>query len=1045
MFIKHSLKNALRSWPKSVLFLLLLTALSATLCIGVSLTAAIMDFLRECDDNYSTIAVFEYIGVDYPDESTYDPGIAKCADEFDFDALAKNPCVLSWDRNEVAFGSIAGKEAGASRQPYDDYTIAVVYIMSFNENLNAYQYAIEKDLVNPDSDSLGGYLDVGDEKLETRHFYLVHGKFGSSKYRIGNNQYVRVEPFSNAAAELAGVSASIEDMLTDVTTGRVEYEIPEGHVLLDLAETYAAVNKGVTVHATNDLNNLLPFHQTELTIVEGRSFTADEYTSGSNVCVLPQRLAELLEAGVGDQIDLSLAVCAGATQAESYWAGTGYAYSGSYTIVGILNPNDDYRDTVFIPKSDTVDLSENAYAFTLGQALLKNDRAGQFYEEMEDTLPPRVRMTMFDQGYEAAAEPLRDVLRIALIITAVCSLTTLAILALFGFLFVYRQRGLSRVMRRNGAANSGIYQYFLFGSGLISLLSAAAGAFISRRLSGRVMDLVRQSISEHGSDNLRYSNAALSIAKPMDFMTDIKSNVFAYTVLVLFIAALIACFVFAAISIRSLRAHVSKRALSRMREKGRAAPRRAGSRSHSLSGGALKYAWLSVVRGAFRSAIPFVLCALAAVLLLQLTGATVAYEKNYDELVQATDINGFVTDFRGMWRDGLMVESSLINSFWKSGLLSDISITKTMHHGYGIEPPEVWNIYTYESYQTALGKGPGLIFTNDLAAVQEFFSCRDLPVTFMDGYSLSTFSEIPLGLQPLVSVADSEGNYEMREHEITPVLVSADFLEENEMEYGDEFFLTAYDGETSYNNEVKIIGSYIRQGTADNIYVPLSEYSLRYSVSESDSMKGPGGEEVMYMKRTIYDIPASYVFDPEADEDLMRYLTFGSLSFRMKGAAGLTAFKDFLYDQGYSEVNLIRTLRRFITIEDKTFLTTERTMSQRLWYMQKTFPVLFVLLELMAALIPFILIKLRKRESAMMRVMGAAKSTAFMSLFLEQVILCLPGVAAGAGVWLLTGGVPDVNGLYLAVLFGLLWLIGTGVSAFSLNRGSVRTILRAAE
>lgn len=95
MFVKHSFRNLLRSWPKSVLFFLLLTALGVTLCIGVSLTASIVGFLRECDENYATIAVFEYIGANYPDETRYDPDIAKCIADFDFDALAENPAVLN--------------------------------------------------------------------------------------------------------------------------------------------------------------------------------------------------------------------------------------------------------------------------------------------------------------------------------------------------------------------------------------------------------------------------------------------------------------------------------------------------------------------------------------------------------------------------------------------------------------------------------------------------------------------------------------------------------------------------------------------------------------------------------------------------------------------------------------------------------------------------------------------------------------------------------------------------------------------------------------
>jgi len=115
MFFIHSLKNVLRSWPKSALFFILIAVLGVTLCIGVSMTASIVGFLRECDEIYTTIAVFEYIGSDYPNESQLDPNISLCIDEFDSNAIMAHPAVLGWDENAVAFGSVAGKTVAAPR------------------------------------------------------------------------------------------------------------------------------------------------------------------------------------------------------------------------------------------------------------------------------------------------------------------------------------------------------------------------------------------------------------------------------------------------------------------------------------------------------------------------------------------------------------------------------------------------------------------------------------------------------------------------------------------------------------------------------------------------------------------------------------------------------------------------------------------------------------------------------------------------------------------------------------------------------------------
>ena len=1054
MFIRHSLQNILRSWPKSALFFLLLTALSAMLCVGVSLTTAILGFLKECDENYTTIAVFEYIGEGYPDETRYDPDIARCLEEFDFGALADDPYVINWDPGEVALGSITGKTTESADPPFRKMLVAVVYILSYNERIGAYQYSIVEDLLDPDAEPGGGYLDTNVADLEIGHLYLIHGSRGSRYTGMGSTSYLIVSPFHLAAATNAGVGADAGSMILDVSTGRGNYEIPRDSPLYQIAETYAAVNKSVTVRAINDLDAYPAFHQAQLSIVAGRAFTPEEYDGGAQVCVLPERLAELIGARVGDRIGLSLAVQAGAAQHESYWAGSGFTYENYYTVVGIFSPNDDYRETVFIPKSSATDLSANCYSYTLGQARLDNSRAEQFYLDMIGRLPPRVRMTVYDQGYAAAAAPVRDVLRIAVIVTVVCALTTLVMLALFGFLFVYRQRGLAKTMRRVGASSGGVYRYFTFGSACIALLGAAAGALISNTLSGAFMDLVRRSVTNYGADNLRYSNANLTISNTLEFAPDVAASVFALAALAVFLFAVLSCFVFAFLSVRSaggarsvgirkkrhtLRVRQTPRSL-RVREKRHSL--RVRQTPRSLSGGAVKYAWLSVRRGASRSALPVILCAFAAALLMQLTSTTTAYEASYIKLVEDTDITGYITDARGAWRYGLYLDGVVINDLYNSGILSGISVTRSgWHHNYGLEQPEVWNTYTIETFLDNVASGPGFIWTNDIAATQEFYGCSELPVTFMSGYDLSMFTDAPEYDEPVeISVPLDEWQWAYSQLNMTDCIVSTAFLEEHGLEHGDHIEVDISNGTELDLMYLLIVGSYVKQGSADNIYVPLSNYHrLDCEFRSAGSRMNP------YYLVIYKDIPSSYAFDPAPDVKLLEKLSFSSVSFVMRGASGLAALKEFLYGRGYSEVNITRAIRSFITIEDKTFLSTERAMSQRLWYMQNIFPALYALIELLAALIPFILIQLRKRESALMRAQGAAKRTAFFSIFWEQVMLCVPGVIIGGGIWLAFAGEPVRLGFILALLFALLWLAGAGISALAINRGSVRTILKAEE
>ena len=1031
MFIIHSLKNIVRSWPKSLLFFVLLAALGMTLCVGVSLTAAILGFLKDCDKNYTTIAVLEYIGVDYPDENIYDPGIAQCMEDFDFAALTGDPDVLGWDETEVALGSIAGKTVKAANPPYKNAAAAAIYILSYNEKRSAYQYSVVHDLMNPEAKPLSGYIDVKPAKLEIGHMYLVHWNNG------------KLSPYVNMAAALAGVDGSVENMITEVTSDDGAFSIPTGSVIRSIADTYLTINAGVTVFATSDVEALLPFNQSRLYVAKGRSFTEDEYSSGAAVCLLTERLSDLCGVEVGGRIDLSLAVQAGAVQRESYWADSGFDYRDMYTVVGILNPNDDFRDTVFIPKSDKTDLSGNRYAYTIGQARVKNDSADDFQVKMSETLPPRVRMTIYDQGYAAVAAPMRDVLRIAVIISIACAVTTLAVLALYGFLFVYRQRPLAKLMRRLGAANGGVIAYFLFGSGCLSLLSAALGAFISGRISGTVVDFVRQAAISYGTDDLRYSVSTLSTVKPMEFAPDANPTVLMLTAAAMFLAAVIACFVFTYLSIKS---QTQSRKPARIAEGKNA--RRAGTASRSLNGGPLKYAWLSVRRGASRSALPVVLCAFAAALLLQLTRTTVSYKASYDEMVRDTDISGYFTDTRGIWRNKLLLDGPLVRDMYQSNDLSTISLSKSTHYGYNI--PYTFEIPKYpvqiigsrdpwEAFIEIIASGPNYIWTNDIAGTQEFYGCSELPVTFIDGYTAAHFSMMPLGEEPVdASVLYDEMIWPNEEP--YPAIVSEDFLEGNGLTLGDDIYVYTNNGfdlvcDTKY---IRIVGSFVRQGSADNIYVPLYTYHSTMQLSMSATKLGDINVKYKYT-------PVSYIFSEQPEASLLRELSVNSLGFTVRGADNLTMLKEFLYERGYSEVNTTRAIRSFVTIDDKVFLATQRAMSQRLWYMEKIFPVLYALVEILAILTPLILVQMRKREAALMRSQGAGKATAFLSVFWEQALLCLTGVTVGAVVWLLAVGNEAILGLYLTGLFALLWLTGACISAFLINSGSVRAMLKSEE
>ncbi len=111
---------------------------------------------------------------------------------------------------------------------------------------------------------------------------------------------------------------------------------------------------------------------------------------------------------------------------ESYWAGTGFASSADYAIVGVMSTPRTMGQYVYVPKGADPVFDQNVIGYTIGTALIKNGRADSFYSDMQQVLPDRVRLTIYDQGYAAVADPFREILRVTNIVSAVCALAGFA-------------------------------------------------------------------------------------------------------------------------------------------------------------------------------------------------------------------------------------------------------------------------------------------------------------------------------------------------------------------------------------------------------------------------------------------------------------------------------------------------------------------------------------------------------------------------------------------------------------------------------------------
>ncbi len=1001
MIFKHSLKNIVRAGGKSALFAFLILVLTVIFSLGVSVWVSIESFLADCESEYRTIAYFEYMGTEYPDESLRDPSVDAAAAELTAESIKALPGVLHWESPERALGSIEGYADYSSEVLAPEFAAVVV---KYSGTSMGYYSCLVVDTLYSYRDISGMRLRMYPEttpELERDHYYLMAGNL---LYGQTADKYFGIGNVHIAAAEDAGISLADDQLWLDITTADGGWSIPEGSVIPELAESMSVLNNQLLVTATGDLGTLLPFHQQDLYISSGREFTAEEYAQrGAPVCIVSDQLCRKLDVGLGERISMSMAVSATAPTAESYWSGTGFAYEDEFTIVGITNTLKQYAGHVFIPAGGGRDFSQNHSGFELGTAILDNSLADDFYEAVLPLLPNRVLVNIYDQGYGSVAAPFRDILNVAIVVTLVCALVALAVLILFGYLFVYRQREVSQIMIRLGAGKRRTRLYFLGGSGLIALVAAAVGSVIGYLLSGRVGALVQGFAGGYSNFDAHFSNGNLSIIKPLAYSPELPLLPFILVGASVFALALLSCFYFTE---RSFTAPQKKK-------KTRRVPKAA--RSSIMRGGAVKYSLLSIKRGGARSFASPLLAFMAALFLCQLVTTAASYNTQLERIVDDAKISGALTDSHGRQTGQVVVSAYTVNTLARSGYIDDIALAKPfMFAEYDDINLNVLNGgFSMDTFMAGRARAGRLVPTNSIADAPEFYYSSTKPeVRYLEGYDESFMSKPRDGRR--AANMDRYYNYTDPGDEWYCVVPST-YLAERGLELGDNIMIMMLVDDPVLLN-MKIIGEFDKQSAKDNIYAELT-------VSFNP--------EHMYTE----------------DEEVLKYLghfNVYSMSFTVPDATDLTALKQLMLNNNFSEPTAYRQNRSFVILQDKSFLATVSTIEQQIEYIGVLYPVLYGLTALVGLVAAYLLVLSRKRELAIMRGLGASSGKAFMSLFLEQAALGISGCALGLGAAAALGRW-SARGAMLVGIFALCWFIGCAAAAAGMNGPAVLGILREEE
>ena len=395
--------------------------------------------------------------------------------------------------------------------------------------------------------------------------YLLSGQFQTERGNFNR-------PLVNARIPSVFVSMLSPGMLTDAGDGLLwvpgdyDYENVQDHetygypaaqkvegdlndflaahpVWAEYRETLDRQLNSLPVIGTDRLESMYMFVKNEAVVIEGRSFTKEEYDTGARVMVLSDAVAAKHGLKVGDTVSMAQFLCDGdkgtynpSTDLNSFngqlkWPAIGqpqrdlqYGPDEEYEIVGIYRLTDYWSlgscaftpDTVFIPKKAQMKGawgpdSEDLYGVYLSVEL-NNGMLDDFKLALANS-PYAGRYYTVDQGFEQVQRNLND-LHVNARRLALATLAAWGIFVLL-YLMMYQagQRRNLGVLRSLGSGVPAARRYLFLGGLAVAAVGLILGTVLSAVVLGRVQaailsDMLAQ-IDRTASEELVISEDAL--------------------------------------------------------------------------------------------------------------------------------------------------------------------------------------------------------------------------------------------------------------------------------------------------------------------------------------------------------------------------------------------------------------------------------------------------------------------------------------------------------------------------------------------------------
>ncbi|MBR0085946.1 MAG: FtsX-like permease family protein, partial [Lachnospiraceae bacterium] len=594
MIIRNGIKSNIRAKGRTVLFFILIVLLAFSVVLSLCVRLYAGRLLEGCDEAYRSIALIEYMGAEYPDADEPDELARKAFDELDVnaaEAIEGVNYISLTDRESI---HIDGNNTNNRNSRYAKYGVLVVGHISGlhhggkydentwewvedDENGVPYYTAIVYDVLYADEFKVNTVINIypGDTDFapEPGSKYIIHGK------GLERNSVAGVQNSIGNFEITAFINNEASPYVEKVTGEQVPAAFTEA------AEHYEMINRYTSVEYAADLNDLYDFHQGNIRVQTGRIPSPSE----EGYCVISPDIAGDLNITVGDKIEADLLL----PEPDDRYDLSPSEERREYTVAGIIAASNDHINTIWAVGHGG---SSPLYGYLLATASLENAVAEEASERLAEILPDNMRVSVFDQGYSSAAGPLRSIISTSTNILIVCAAGVLAIMLLFAFLFVGRQKYPVKIMVSLGTPKSKIALFLLSGAIMISLVASAIGTIAGRLFLPKLFDIISSRLDAGSTAILKYSETSVGITKSFSMQADIPLIHIIAAGAVIVLISIIFCLAF-------MRTAYREGSL----KKGRSRVHIPHGKTSVKGSGAFRFARLSIRRGGIRSlAVPVV-------------------------------------------------------------------------------------------------------------------------------------------------------------------------------------------------------------------------------------------------------------------------------------------------------------------------------------------------------------------------------------------------------------------------------------------------------